>query len=89
MAVMLVTYDLKAPGRNYQPVWDYLRKFAYCKDLESVWLIDTVLSTDDVRNVLGTLVDSNDKVFVVRLQRDWAARHYGCADWLNDDQRNW
>lgn len=89
MAVLLVTYDLKAPGRNYQPVWDYLKTFAYCKDLESVWLIDTTITTEAVRTALQSKVDANDKIFVARLQRDWASLHFGCGDWLNDTRRNW
>lgn len=31
MAIILVTYDLKQPGRNYTPVHDYLKTFNYCK----------------------------------------------------------
>ncbi len=27
MAIYCVTYDLKAPGRNYDEVFDYLKKF--------------------------------------------------------------
>lgn len=89
MAVVLVTYDLKAPGRNYQPVWDYLRTFTYCKDLESVWLLDTARSTASIRDELAKRVDPNDKVLVIRVQRDWAARQFGCGDWLNAPGRNW
>jgi hypothetical protein len=89
MAVMLVTYDLKKAGQNYRAVYDYLRTFTYCKGMESVWLIDTEHSVSSVRDRLGQLVDGNDVLFVVRLQRDWAALNYGCADWLNESQRNW
>lgn len=89
MAILLVTYDLKAPGRNYQPVYDYLKGFNYCKGMESVWLLDTQQAPATVRDKLKTIIDGNDKVFVVRLQRSWASLHYGCGDWLNDPQRNW
>ncbi|MGE5525930.1 MAG: hypothetical protein ACM3SS_19615 [Rhodospirillaceae bacterium] len=89
MAVILVTYDLKQPGRNYQPVWDYLKRFTYCKGLESVWLLDTTMSPEAVRDDLRGLVDPNDRIFAVRLFRDWASFNYGCADWLNDPARSW
>jgi hypothetical protein len=89
MAILLVTYDLKKPGRNYEPVWNYLKKFTYCKGLESVWLLDTTLSTQQVRDGLQGLVDGNDRLFVVRLQRDWHSYNMPCADWLNDSHRNW
>jgi hypothetical protein len=89
MAIILVTYDLKQPGRNYQPVYDYLKKYTYCKGMESVWLLDTTNPTETIRNHLQLIVDRNDVVFVTRLQRDWAAVSYGCADWLNRPERNW
>jgi hypothetical protein len=89
MAVLLVTYDLKKPGRDYKPVHDWLKKFTYCKDLESVWLLDTNWTPAQVRDELQKLIDANDKMFVIRLQRSWAARNFGCGDWLNDSQRNW
>lgn len=87
MAILLVTYDLKQPGRNYQPVHDYLKQFTYCKHLESVWLLDTNLSPRDVRDRLQNLVDSNDVIFVVRITSDWASLNYGCATWLNNGRR--
>jgi hypothetical protein len=31
MAVLLATYDLRKPGRNYEPVWAYLRSHSHCK----------------------------------------------------------
>lgn len=89
MAVVLVTYDLRQPGRNYQPVHDYLKRFTYCKYMESVWLLDTTAATAAIRDELIKLVDSNDKLFIVRLSGDWGSYNYGCADWLNQAGRNW
>lgn len=89
MAILLVTYDLKQPGRNYEPVFTYLKRFTYCKGLESVWLLDTTNSTATVRDGLKACVDANDVIFVTRLQQEWASLNYGCAEWLNDRQRNW
>lgn len=90
MAILLVTYDLKQPGRDYKPVHDFLKtNFNWCKGLESVWLIDTQWTTTQVRDGLMQLIDQNDSVFVVRLSRGWAAFNYYCADWLNDPARTW
>jgi hypothetical protein len=88
MAVTLVTYDLKKPGRNYQPVHDYLKKYTYCKGLESVWLLDTTATTAKIRDDLKALVDANDIVFVARLTGSWASFNYGCGDWLNKPERS-
>lgn len=89
MAILLVTYDLKAPGRNYQPLYDYFKQFNRCKDLESVWLIETTKNTETVRNELGALIDANDVTFVAKLGQDWAACNYQCGAWLNDPARKW
>ena len=87
MAVILVTYDLRQPGRNYQPVYDYLKRFTYCKGMESVWLLDTSTSTTQIRDDLQRLIDANDRVFAVRITREWGSVNYQCGDWLNEPGR--
>lgn len=89
MAILLVTYDLKAPGRNYDPVHTYLKKFKHCKGLESVWLLDTTLTPVQVRDALRPLIDGNDKLFVTKMVNIWASVNYGCGEWLNAADRDW
>jgi hypothetical protein len=89
MAILLVTYDLRQPGRNYQAVYDYIKQFTWCKGMESVWLIDTNVGPKSVRDGLSALTDGNDRIFVVQITRDWASWNYPCGDWLNDSARNW
>ncbi|WP_118131044.1 hypothetical protein [Pseudomonas abyssi] len=89
MAVYCVTYDLKSPGQDYDSVHEYIKKFAYCKHLESFWLIDTTKTAGTIRDELEALVDSNDTIFVARLQEAWASLNYGCTNWLKSDKRNW
>lgn len=84
----MVTYDLKQPGRDYAPVHTYLKQFTHCKGLESVWLLDTTASPESIRIALRSVVDSNDKLFVVKITRDWASWNYGCGDWLNAPGRS-
>jgi CRISPR/Cas system-associated endoribonuclease Cas2 len=89
MAIVLVTYDLKKPGQNYTPVHDYLKRFTHCKQMESVWLLDTTTDVQTIREGVRSVADGNDIVFVVKLQRDWSSWNYACADWLNNAARNW
>ena len=89
MAVYLVTYDLKAPGKDYSKVFEYLKQFAYCKSMLSVWLVDTRMTAEQIRDGLWQLVDSNDELFVTRLALDWASLNYYCSDWLNQADREW
>jgi CRISPR/Cas system-associated endoribonuclease Cas2 len=87
--VILVTYDLRQPGRNYQSVHDYLRRYTHCKGMESVWLLDTQSSCEKIRDDLNALIDTNDRTFVVRLAHNWNSWNYTCAEWLNEPQRTW
>jgi hypothetical protein len=91
MAVILVTYDLKAPGRDYASVYSYLRKYTYCKNMDSVWLLDTSATCKQIRDDLKALVDAGDKVFVSKLAvKTWASYNVGTmGSWLNEDSRTW
>jgi hypothetical protein len=58
-----INYDLRAPGRNYQPLYDYIKSFSgWCHLLESLWLVKTNKTAVQVRDELNRLVDANDKV---------------------------
>jgi len=89
MAILLVTYDLNSPGQKYAKVHGYLKSFTHCKGMESVWLLDTTVSPGHVRDGLKTIVDNNDTIFVVKLNRSWSSLSYSCGEWLNDGARNW
>lgn len=87
MATLLVTYDLRAPGRDYSALYDFLRGFNHCHGMESVWLLDTPRAAITVRDELLRLIDANDKAFVVRITNNWGSFNYPCADWLNRPER--
>jgi hypothetical protein len=90
MGVLSVSYDLRQPGRNYQPLYDALARYQHCHALESLWFIDTGRTCAQVRGDLCGLVDRNDQVYVIRLHRDWAAcQGEPCTEWLNDPSRTW
>jgi hypothetical protein len=86
MAVYLVSYDLRAPGRNYAPLWDRLRQYTYAKGVESGWLVDTTWSAAQVRDDLTQHVDANDLLLVVRLAGEsaWTKLLPGADQFLRD-----
>lgn len=60
-----INYDLQAPGRSYQPLYDYVKSFdGWDHLLESLWLVRTRKSPAEIRDELKRLVDANDKVAV-------------------------
>lgn len=91
MAIILVTYDLKNPARSYEPLYEYLRGYSYCKGSEYVWLLDTSASCQQIRDDLKQRSDKTDKIFVARLaSRTWASFNFGpCGEWLKQEGRGW
>ena len=76
MTSMIVVYDLRAPGRNYQGLYDELESFGIkSKITESAWFIKTNLTCAEVRNSLIAQLDKNDRIFVGKLS--------GAAAWHN------
>lgn len=88
MSPLLVTYDLRQPGRNYNDLYEAIKKLGgwwHC--LESIWIIKTEKSTAQVRDYLKNYIDVNDGLIVLGLNGNWAS--YGisneCSNWLKDN----
>jgi hypothetical protein len=76
MTVYAVSYDLRNPGRNYQPLWDRLADWRAFRILESFWLIDAnPNSAVAIRDDLKQRIDANDGLFVAALA--------GESAWIN------
>jgi hypothetical protein len=89
MAVYIVTYDLNAPGKDYAPLLSAIRKYTHSKCLKSAFFIETTQTAAEVRDNLIKLVDSNDQLYVIRMQKAWAAtKKDASTDWLLDPARN-
>lgn len=72
--VYCISYDLKKPERDYPSLIDAIKSYhTWWHQTGSVWLIVTTESAVDIRTKLIKTLDSNDKLFVVALQREWAA----------------
>ena len=75
MRSYIVSYDLRAPGRNYQALYEAIKtQFSgACPLVESTWLIRSNKDAEGVRNVLMQHMDTNDAVVVF----EWS----GVAAW--------
>lgn len=83
----LVSYDLIGPDRDYEAIKEKLRSYSpRAKPLESVWIIKTDKSAEEIRDDLKTAVDSNDKLLVVKLSGNWATRNISVnvTDWMKN-----
>lgn len=88
MATHLITYDLRAPGRDYAPVYEYIKSLGkWWHNIESTWIVVSDLSTVDIRDGLGAIVDGNDKVVVLTLAGPaaWRGLSESGSAWLKSN----
>lgn len=73
--VLIVTYDLRKPQKDYSSLIDALKALkAVWKPLLSAWLVDTASSPAEIRDYLAKFMDENDGLFVAQLVRNWATK---------------
>lgn len=65
MKIIIVTYDLISPGKNYESLLSKLRAYeTWAKLGGSAYLIGTKQDVVSVRDNLAQVLDKNDKLFV-------------------------
>ena len=76
MTSKIITYDLCAPGRNYDNLYKAIKSYGIWAHItESTWFIKTADSCVQIRGNLLSHLDSNDRLFVGELT--------GAAAWQN------
>ncbi|MBA1146666.1 hypothetical protein H0Z60_06300 [Ectothiorhodospiraceae bacterium WFHF3C12] len=86
MAVYQIDYDLRKQ-RNYQALYDRLKSYsAWCRPLESTWVIETTQTASQVRDYLKGAIDPDDGILVTRLSGEaaWANLRDGASRALKD-----
>ena len=71
MAVLLVTYDLNRPGKDYPDLLKTIKEYSWAKISESSYAINTTKSPIDVFNQLKPFVDKNDNLYIINLKRPY------------------
>ena len=78
MVCLLISYDLDKPDRNYDGLGDEIKKLNstadYARVLESVWLVQTELSVNEVLLRLQGVTDPGDGLLVVKVSAPFAAQ---------------
>ena len=85
MNTILVSYDLRAPGKDYTKLLDHFRSYGKrSKPLKSVWLIRTTLTAAQVLDAAVNYIDKNDNILAI----DVTGR---ASKWrnLSDDNVKW
>ena len=90
--ILIVTYDLHDPGRDYDKIQAELKKAdSWAHPQGSVWFLDTKLTPAEWRDKLEAVGDANDECFVAEMKKHWASRNTDkdVTDWLKSPARNW
>lgn len=68
MKPKIIEYDLCGDEKNYQNLFDLIKKFHYYAQVtKSTWIVKTDLSCEDVRNKLMSVLNKDDRLFVATL----------------------
>ena len=80
MTSMIIEYDLRAPGRNYDDLYKAIKAYGVWAHItESTWFIKTNENCAQVRDKLLKHMDSNDRIFVAVLTGVAAWRNVLCS----------
>jgi len=84
VSTYIITYDLRVPGRSYQPLHDRIRQYPnWAKITESNWVVVTTWTAVQIRDDLARYVDQNDRIFVVKSGKEAAWQNAICDnEWL-------
>ena len=88
MARYIITYDLSAPGRNYDALYERIKAYgSWAHITESSWAIVTEATTAQVRDNLREVLDENDKLLVGPLGHgaEWCRLSAEVTAWLQEN----
>jgi CRISPR-associated endonuclease Cas2 len=84
MALFMISYDLRK-DKDYQKLWDALKKNGAHKILLSQWLLETDSSVAEILKWLRTMTDEDDQLVVVEFEKTNIATYrpyQGTTNWL-------
>ena len=87
MARYIITYDLHAPGQNYEALVERIKLYPrWVKLMRSTWCVATSQTSEQVRNHLMPAIDGNDKLLVGVLGTSaWYGLSAELTDWLKSN----
>jgi len=86
----LLSYDLHNK-RNYERIQqgiEHLTTYGDVKPLESLFIVQTHLKAEEIRNILSDYTDKDDSIFVIKTDiSDWASKNISLN--VGDILRSW
>ena len=76
MRFYLVSYDLRKPDYDYQPLYDELEKLGANRVQESVWMLCSNRMALDIHSALWGQMDSTrDRLLVIEVRHHFSSRN--------------
>lgn len=75
----IITYDLKNTDKNYSGLFKLIKDVSddvWMHYLESVWIITSIKTADEIFDKLKTAIDENDYIFITEITK------YNHQGWL-------
>ena len=88
MHTLLISYDLIAPGRNYESIRGFLESHDWTKPVQSLYLIKTSQTAKELLDSLNHFLDPNDKVIVVDVTKNstaWKGLADKASNWIKQN----
>lgn len=80
-----ITYDLKKPGRNYDKLYDAIKKSPkWWHYLESNWIIISSETPNQIWDRIGEHIDKKDFLLIIEIRdnaQGWLPK--GAWDWIH------
>ena len=87
MAAFCITYDLKAPGRDYKGLYEGIKASGkWWHYLESTWLVVTDQKPGEIWDRLNPHADDNDRILIIEVRNNksgWLSQD--AWDWINEN----
>ena len=89
MNTYIISYDLIRPEKDYARLITHLNGYAkWARPLESVWLIKSSLTAEQVRNAARAHLDANDKMVVIDVTKRaaaWVNLSQEVSTWIHEE----
>lgn len=91
MKTFFISYDLGVPESysDYVKLSDYLKSIfgAWARPVKSDWMVKSDLTAANIRDLIMSKLDSNDKLIIIEVSKDWATYNISSevTEWMKNN----
>jgi len=82
----LITYDLNKPNQNHSSLYEAIKSLgSWAHFMDSTWFVDTDYSSEQIRDELLKVMDSDDSLFITKISSySGSLLHKEAWPWLSE-----